>query len=286
MKKPFKTNQSTGKLMKLSEQDAKLFFQLMWALQFYVNQKLNIHDVKSIDDYADSATDQKVKVREALYQNIELMDSFVRENPQNFSTENLAIISEWKKFIRGSFFIERLLKRYAVFIQEDKVYGVLGLFQSFDELTYNGNLPLYVDTVLLPFKGKIVYDGLLGFRNIYFGGGIQRSLKETYMRAKQNNRIIDSLEKTQVKDQNKSKPKSLKSWKPELEELARKAKELKGSVEHPEIYTPAFSLVKASIEFAQLAVSDANDQEGLHIALQKVRRAFNKSNTVLYREEY
>ena len=54
--------------MKLSEQEAKLFFQLMWALQFYVNQKLNIHpEIQSIEDYVDSSTEQKVKVREALY---------------------------------------------------------------------------------------------------------------------------------------------------------------------------------------------------------------------------
>lgn len=279
-------NRKTGGLMKLIEQDTKLYFQLMWALQFYVNQKLKIQDIKSIDDYADSAIDQKVEVREALYENIELIDSFVRENPQNFSTANLAIISEWKKFIKGSFFIERLLKKYTVFIQEDKVYAVLGLSQSFDQLTYNAKPPLYVDTVLLPFKGKIVYDGLLGFQNIYFGGGIRRSLKETYMRAKQNNRIIDSLEKPQVKNHQKSESKSLKDWKPVLEELALKAKKLKGSVESPAIYSPAFSLVKASIEFAQLAVSDADDQVVLYKALQKVRRAFNKSSTVLNREEY
>jgi hypothetical protein len=272
--------------MKLSEQDTKLFFQLMWALQFYVNQTLKIHDIKCIDDYAASATDQKVKVREALYENIELIDSFVQENPQNFSAENLAIISKWKKFIKGSFFIERLLKKYAVFMQDEKVYAVLGLSQSFDQLTYNANLPLYVDTVLLPFKDKIIYDGLLRIQNIYFGGGIKRSLKETYMRAKQNNRIIDSLEKSQAENQNILEPKSLKDWKPELEELALKAKKLKGSVESPAIYSPAFSLVKASIEFAKLAVLDANDQEGLYKALQKVRRAFNKSNTVLYREEH
>jgi hypothetical protein len=271
--------------MKLSEQDTKLFYQLMWALQFYVNQKLKIHDIKCIDDYADSATDQKVKVRESLYENIELIDSFIQENPQNFSTENLAIISEWKKFIRGSFFIERLLNKYAVFMQEDKVYGVLGLSQSFDELTYNANLPLYIDTVLLPFKGKIIYDGLLGLQNIYFGGGIKRDLKETYIRARQNNRIIDSLEKPRLENQNKLEPKSLKNWQRELEDLACKAKNLKASIEHPAIYSPAFSLVKASIEYAQLAVSDANDQEDLHKALQKVRRALNKSSTVLYYDE-
>ena len=77
----------------------------------------------------------------------------------------------------------------------------------------------------------------------------------------------------------------LKNWKPELDELASRVKKLKGSVEHPAIYSPAFSLVKTSVEFAQLAVSNVNDQESLHKALQKVRRAFNKSNTVLYREE-
>ncbi|MBI4776955.1 MAG: hypothetical protein HY788_22705 [Deltaproteobacteria bacterium] len=272
--------------MKLPEQHAKLFFQLMWALQFYVNHKLGILDIKSLDEYADSTTDQKVKVREALYENIELIDSFVHENPHNFSSEHLAIILEWKKYIRGSFFIERLIKQYAVFIQEEKVYGVLGLSQGFDELTYKSNVPLYVDTVLLPFKGKIVYDGLLGVRNIYFGGGIKRSLKETYMIAKQNNRIIESLEKPQVENQNKLEPKSLKEWKHELEELARKAKKLKGSVEYPAIYGPAFSLVKASIEFAQLAVSNEQDIAGLLEALKKIRRAFNKSNTVLHREEY
>lgn len=271
--------------MKLSEEDAKLYYQLMWTLHFYVNQQLKIYNIKCIDDYAGVDADQKVKIREALYENIELIDSYVQENPQNLSKSNLSIISNWKLFIRGSFFIERLLKKHAIFIQDDNVYGVLGLTQGLDELTYNGHLPLYVDTVLLPFKGKIVYDGLLGFRNIYFGGRIRRSLKETYMRAKQNNRIIDSLEKPKVRLQEKSVSQSLRNWKPELEELARKAKKLKGSTGHP-IYSTAFSLVKASIEFAQIAVSDAKDQEDLHKALQKVSRALNKSKTVLNREEY
>ena len=190
-----------------------------------------------------------------------------------------------KNLLKGVFFIERLLKNHAIFIQEDKVYGVLGLTQGLDKVTDYADLPLYVDAVLLPFKGKIVYDGLLNYRNTYFGGGIKRSLKEVYMRAKQNSRIIDNLENPRIKNQDISKPKSLKDWKPELEELARKSNKLKGSVDAPAIYSPAFSLVKASIEFAQLAVSDASDQEGLYTALQKVRRALNKSGTVLYREE-
>ena len=80
--------------------------------------------------------------------------------------------------------------------------------------------------------------------------------------------------------------KSLKNWKPVLEELALKAKKMKGSVESPAIYSPAFSLVKASIEFAQLVASDVNDQEDLYKSLNKVRRAYNKTNTVLNRQEW
>lgn len=165
------------------------------------------------------------------------------------------------------------------------MYGVLGLNESFDELAFGAGLPLFIETVLLPFKGKITYDGIIGFRNIYFGSGVRRGLKETYMRAKQNNRIIVSLEKTPAEQQRQSKPKPKKDWKPELEELARKAKALKGSVDDPPIYIPAFSLIRASIEFAQAAAADANDLEGLYKAMKKVRRAYNKSNTVLSRKE-
>ena len=273
--------------MKLSEQEANLFFKLMWSLQYFVNHKLKIHTkIKNVDDYANCNTGKKVEVRKALYENLDLIDSFVHGNPQNFSKENLSIISSWKDYIGGDFYIERFLKKYTVFIQEDKVYGVLGLQQGIDELSHRTNLPLYVNTILLPFRGKIIYDGLLGSRNIYFGGGIKYSLKETYMRAKQNNRIIESLEVQPEGYQKTIATKPLKHWQPVLDELAVKAKKLRGSLDLPAIYSPAFSLVKASIEFAQLAVSDDEDLENLYKVLRKVNRALNKSNTILDREEY
>jgi hypothetical protein len=106
------------------------------------------------------------------------------------------------------------------------------------------------------------------------------------MRAKQNNRIIESLEPTQKGPQKKKLSKSLKNWMPELNELAGKAKKIRGSSEHPAICSPAFSLVKASIEFAQLSVSDSADLDHLYKSLRKVERALKKSNMVLNREEY
>jgi len=38
--------------MKLSAEDAELYFELMWALQYYVNQKLHIvSKVKTVEEY-------------------------------------------------------------------------------------------------------------------------------------------------------------------------------------------------------------------------------------------
>lgn len=272
--------------MKLSEQEAKLFFKLMWALQHFVNQRLKIlPNIKNVDEYAKCTTKEKFQVRKALYENAKLIDLFVQENPQNCSEEELSIISKWKNYIEGDFHIERFLKKYTVFIQGGEVYGVMGLYQGFDELIHRSHLPLCVKTVLLPFKGKIVYDGLFQPYNIYFGGGIKRDLKESYMVAKQNNRIIETLESTQKRNQKKKTIKPLKNWKPELSKLANIAKNLRGSSESPTIYSPAFGLVKASIEFAQLAESDPEDLDKLYKSLKKVERALKKSYTVLDRQE-
>ena len=172
-------------------------------------------------------------------------------------------------------------------IEDDEVYRVLGLYENFDELIPRSRLPLYVQAVLLPFQGKIIYDGLFQAHNIYFGGGIKRKLKESYMVAKQNNRIIESFD-TAKADNNKkkvNKNKPHKDWRPELNELANASKKLRGKATDPALFSPAFSLVKASLEFAQLVASEETDKDDLSKALNKVRRAYNKSNTILNRQD-
>jgi len=272
--------------MNLTEKEANHFFELMWSLQYFVNCKLKIYPkIKNVTEYTECDIEKKANVRDALYKHIDIIDRFILENPENLSDDDLTIVSKWKKYVGGQFYIERFLKKYTVFIQDETVYGVLGLQQPLNDLIHQSTLPLYVHTILLPFKNKIIYDGLLGQHNISFGGGIKRELKEIYMRAKQNNRIIDCLESTGEINRVKSKTKPIKNWKPEIDQLANKAKKLRGSVEQPAIYSPAFSLIKASVGFAQLAVTNTSDPETLQKALDNVRRAFNKSQTVLNREE-
>ncbi len=130
--------------MKLSTQDAGLFFELMWPLQAYVNLKLGIlPDIDTVEKYQDLPSSEKLTVRDALYDNIDLIDTYLKENPHNLSTEELEIVKGWKKFIRRDFFIERLLKKYAIFIGDNKVYGVLALYDTFEELLQYVRLPYY-----------------------------------------------------------------------------------------------------------------------------------------------
>ena len=95
----------------------------------------------------------------------------------------------------GKFYIFRELKKYTVFLAAEGptiAYGVLALSQPFEELI-GPHLPVLVETVLLPFKDKIVYDGLLTGYNITFGGGIRRSLNESFKEAKAQHGIVTSL---------------------------------------------------------------------------------------------
>lgn len=272
--------------MQLSEKDAELYYELMQALQFYVNRKLKIYpDVKTRDEYDDCEFEEKFEVRNALFENPKLIDQFVRENPDGFSDEQLDIVSKWKNFVKGEFQIERYLKRCAILIKGDDVYGVLGINQGFDEMIPKSRLPFFILTVLLPFKGKIIYDGLFQAYNVFFGGGVKRRLKETYMTAKQNDRIIESLEPPAPQEKKKAAKKPVKDFTPVLDELAETAKGLKGGASYPAMYSPAFSLIKASIEFGNLAVDDSSTQDDFYDGLRKVQRAFRKALKVADRHE-
>ncbi len=273
--------------MQLNQQDAELFYKLMWSLQAYVNNEHGIYpDIATPQEYSSKVDRQeKMKVRDALWADLSIIDSFVQDNPDRLSEDELEIVKKWKNGIHGSFFIERLLKKYAVFIKDEEVYAVLGLTQPIQEIYHPSWLPLYVQTILLPFKGRIIYDGMIKPYNMSFGGGVKHELKETYMRAKQNNRIIETFdpEKRKKKEQKTGRPP--KDYTSELEELEKIAKKMRSSSRAPAIYSPAFKLIRESIKFAQSAVDNPKDTEALYDRLDKVEKAVDRSETVLFRTE-
>jgi len=272
--------------MKLMTEEAELFFDLMWSLQFFINTELKIFTkIKTRKEYAALPQKDKQVVREKIYEQPELIDKYVASNPDRLNDNHLSIIKQWKNFIKGDFYIERYLKNHAIFIGDNNVYGVLGLHDAFDHLFPSNYLPIYVKTILLPFQGRIVYDGLMQVYQVSFGGGIKRSLSETYMQAKQNNKIITTLEKTRVKIESKAfvEVEQENIWTNEIEQLKSLSKKLKGGDGQPAINSPVFSLVKASIALADKALVDPSDIDTLAKELQKVERAVRKVENTLDR---
>ena len=253
--------------MKLNSTDVKLFMKLALELQWYAQQQGQILPrVKDFITYIDTSMREKVEVRDYLFDHLELIDSFVQVNPAELTSDELAIVKGWKNCVRGNFVIERSLKKYTVFIDsKERVYGVLGLQDEISDLVDKRSLPRNVNTVLLPFKGKIVYDGLLGFYNISFGSGIRAHLKEIYLIAKDNNDIIETLDPVALASAPavSPSPKATQDWAPLLEDMARTAKKLRGGGGQPALYSPIFSLVRASIELAQVATEEQPNMDNL-----------------------
>ena len=271
--------------MQLSPEDAALFFKLMPAMQVFANRRLGI--IKGLDEveqYQKMANEQRIKLRNAFYKRPEIIGDLIQNNPFDFSPDELAIISDWKNFIAGEFYIERILKKYAIFIGDNKVYGVLALTQPFRDVVGGMPLPVYVKTVLLPFKGKIIYDGLIEGYNIFFGGGISSPIENVYKAAKLQGKIVESL------DPNWKpilpKPTVQKNWKPLLDELNEKASKLRTSGGDNLLMSPAFSLIRASIEFTQAAFENPSELDALEKPMQKLERTFEKLKDMVYFSDF
>ncbi|WP_420645747.1 hypothetical protein [Candidatus Leptofilum sp.] len=270
--------------MKISEKDANLFFDLMFPLQLYVNQaKRILSNVASLDDYKARDLQEQAAVRDALWAEPTLITQYVSENPDSLSPEHLEIVDSWRQRVQGRFVMERLLKKHAIFIDGDQVYGVQALHNSFDEMIPKQMLPVFVETVLLPFKEQIIYDGLIRGGNIMIGSNMAAGFKETYMAAKRNGKIITSLEPGALAKLTAKKPKPLKNWQPQLDSLIADAKSLRAEGGSPPTWSPAFSLVKASLAFAKTAVATPQDEDALWKSFERIVRAVNKAEDGIFR---
>ncbi len=183
--------------MLLERQDVELFFRLHRTLLFFVNQRLKVIPDKfsTPEEFGVLSPEVRLKVRDALNGKLDLIESFVAENPAHFSEDELDIIRSWRHLVAGTFYVFRKLAKYTVFLSNSNpavAYGVLALSEPFEELI-GPNLPIMVKAVLLPFKGMIVYDGMMSGYKISFGPGIRRSLNESFKEAKSQHGIVTSL---------------------------------------------------------------------------------------------
>ena len=154
----------------LDKDEVDDFYHLWVRFLYALNEKHQIVPSFKIPGFGAGSVDPEITLafRDVLWKNLEWFDDIItnKEN-YDFTLEELAILQEWKeKHISSKFFISEYQEAYSVFSDPKeplKLYGVCALLTPFDELIPSGIMPAYGKAVLLPYKGRIVYDGALEF---------------------------------------------------------------------------------------------------------------------------
>ncbi|MDQ6662347.1 MAG: hypothetical protein M3Z24_15460 [Chloroflexota bacterium] len=171
------------------------FYRIWFALLHYVNeQRQLIADFPDVPEKASILPSDALQLRDALWADDRLRETFIAENPAGLPPVDLALVSSWQYRLAGNFYIVRYLKKHTIFLSEAPAhaYGVLGLVSPIEEIA-GPTVPVYVQAVLLPFEGQIIYDSLLAPYRITFGSGIRSSLNDAYRNTQEREGIITTL---------------------------------------------------------------------------------------------
>ena len=145
--------------MVLNDEQNELFFDTMDSLLYYVNDRFRVVEGFTLD-YSSPIDDVKSSlVAHELWENVEIIDDFVRDNPQRLSPRCLDLARSWKNALPGFYTLVRYQSGRALLMGEAGVFSVCGVTYELEHEI--GKAPAYVETVLLPFEDTVVYDGFL-----------------------------------------------------------------------------------------------------------------------------
>ena len=166
----------------IDEEDARMFFKLRNFLFDYTNKKYNINcELEDLTDINDSQPEEVQQIREKLWSDKNIIKEYIKENPNNISKEIIQELENWnEKKINSRFVLYKYEEKYTVLLGKENIYYVKGLRDAIKNLIPENKLPLFVETVLLPFKGQIIYDSYIIQYSMSFGKGIKETFDKQY----------------------------------------------------------------------------------------------------------
>ena len=180
--------------MTLNDKEYKEFLKTHLDLLFYVGQEKRIlAENINLKKFLNLDFKIKFECREALLEDEDLIDEYIASNFDHLTTEQIKILSGFKKKIRSNFVIFKCLTNHAIFIdtKDNTFYAVKALSDTFD--SFFDTFPVNISTTLLPFKDKIIYDGFIQSSGIFYGRNMTNTMNEDYKEAKRNKKILTKL---------------------------------------------------------------------------------------------
>lgn len=154
--------------MTLPPADAKDFFKIILSLDGFFQQHLRL--------MKDTSPGEVFRLRSAGFSDFKLISTYAGENPDRLSPEDLETVLSWRHGVEGRFLIHQERKEGCLFEYpgDRRVFLVLGLVQAIGEIV--PFLPIYAIARLLPFRGRIVSDGILSTTMMHFSDRMAKSL--------------------------------------------------------------------------------------------------------------
>ncbi|MDR1061299.1 MAG: SEC-C domain-containing protein [Clostridiales bacterium] len=186
-----------AKSAQLSQSECVLFYETWYGLMGFINEKRKILKTAIKPVYPNPIGEELIyRVREELWENVGLIDEYLAAT--ELPPEKISLLESWRDHHKKDmFFLLEYRPEHAVVLVpgedgDDRLYGVKGISNSMAAIMKR-RLPIQLETVLLPFKGKIIYDSYMRPFPIAFGEGIMKSLGEWRDKAMAHG-IISSLE--------------------------------------------------------------------------------------------
>lgn len=165
-------------------------------MQFVIEQlKLVEGDASTLLVYATLPAGKQQQVERAFLGHVDLVEAFIAANPAGLSQTELEVVSTWRHLVFGRFIALRQLKKHLILLPCDgtsAAYGVTGLVDPIERVI-GQPLPAMIEIVLLPFRGRITYAGIVSRFNVTFGPGSRRGFEQAFRAVKANNRFVTSL---------------------------------------------------------------------------------------------
>lgn len=179
----------------LSKEEAEAFYTTLDSLLVYGNLILDLFkDIDSVDRLEELESKDVLELSRRVFASPEIIDGFVERKPAALGESELELAGSWRHAIVGDFVLMRHLKRHSIFLHPSKptvAYGVVGITSDLEDMM--PSTPVMVRTILIPFRDRITYHGVISPFNVLLGPGIRRSMEDSYREARARFGIVTSL---------------------------------------------------------------------------------------------